>query len=296
MSDINKRIKHNPYYSTAIKMLGKANFHLYQPECGPSGSIVIHLFVQDKQGRETTKDFTFPSTLNGMAMLQWQPGFKNDIVEMEKAGFRPSRKQFEIPPEATVLPTLKEAVTEKQLEEHQEFQESIPPVQETLPAVIPPPGPRMRVAVNGSLSSLLVLLTMDDRAHVIDDHVMRLNLSVEASHISEFLTKLGQTTVNLVEIKPIDSSVDGKSGRPTRVAEPQVKDTDGFDDMSLSQAIMRVWPANRTVNAAFIREKLLSQTKKWSKDVLTTRVAQVIAGLAKESKLIRVEQGQYKKA
>jgi hypothetical protein len=240
MSDIQRRIKHNPFYETMITMLGRSNFHLTRPELGSAGSIDLIVYVSDRQQKETTRTINLPAKLAGFSMLQWKHHYQIKIDEMEKAGFRPSRQQFERMPELIVRDfELTNGQTIMPPEEPMKQPEEI------LPVVIVEEikGPVMEASIKVSLSTLMLLVHLDSRIKVIDDPTLDISLAVHSEDLPEFIKNIGETNAVLLGIVP-----QGK------------------------KSLKKVPVASKATDSMTVRERIIAKMKKAGKPIKATQI------------------------
>lgn len=223
MADLQKRIQTNPFYKDAILILGRANYHMTRPELGGSGGIDLVVYVSDRAQKETTRTFSLPAKMNGLANIQWKKGFQRDIEEMEKAGLRPSRTQFERQTSAEVI-SLQTAAPP-----------TPPPIQAPAPIPAPVPAPIAEVAVEipmmealikTSVSTLGALMQLNGKIGLKDDHLLDVRIVFAKADLVSVMTDITQSNAEFVEMKPIrphKHSPPANEGEPTTGRERLVK-------------------------------------------------------------------------
>lgn len=322
--DLNKRMRTNPFYRDAVRMLGKANFHLIRPVNGPAGSIDLEVEVVDRQGKEVIKTFNFPAVAKGMAMMQWKAGFSRDIHEMELSGFRPNPKQFERIAESTRQATgsveraaaeikreppiepprpANDTVTAEQVALHEEF------ASDETPEV---PTPILVVRLLSPLATLVTLMGLHEDVRVVDGKLMEVDLEVPQASLSEFLAHVGQSEAKFIGAAPPKPRVTAGAVAPIErepelliVAEKPVRASRPLKDnmprkgkqFPVTPAILQAMPKNKVVNARDIIDGILERHPKAPADYLKTKVPQVLAALLKQKRqrVERVASGQYKR-
>jgi hypothetical protein len=318
--DLKKRMRTNPFYDEAVKLLGHANYHLHRPDMGSAGSIDLIVYVTDKHGKETSRTFNLPPLMNGMAMMQWKVGFQRNIYDLERSGFRPSSKQFERLPETKLEKALVaefnknpeakldqvDLTTLEQIAQHEEFEGDDPVTAPIIPALVIPPTkkeePRLRVNLVSTIGTLVTLLQLDERAVIADDIKVQSTVLVEQSRVSAFLEQVSQSEATLVGIRPLTAPVvpieQVKPASPPPVEAPVETP---FHELAITEKIVRYWPETKTrasvsdiVRAVKSREPNRYPNTK----ALQKKIGIALAGMVKNRKkkqVTRVGEGLYQK-
>lgn len=235
-----RRVKKNPFWSEAMKVLAHNNLHLHKPAFGHSGGVHVQVYFQTQKGAEVMNGFYLPNALKGFDSLgDWKHQFEREIKNfMKSRNLLPPRSTMEpvmatdivtppgpkftaradsivaeaekffmkpTPPEVVEVVEREETIMAEQVMQHEEFEEpSIATQEPVMEQSTPTNEQKVHVTIACQVDTLIALLGLNEGTVTVDDgRLVTVRLQTGISNLADFLTSISQSNANLITVSGV---------------------------------------------------------------------------------------------